>query len=64
MKDRAQRIALPVAVVVLIVVWIFLVATVVFDVAAPGWLTVAAMIAGIVAGIGAFVWFTRNARSL
>ncbi len=64
MKDVAKRIALPIAVAVLIVVWIFLVATVVFGLAAPGWLTIAAMVAGLVAGIIAFVWFSRNARSL
>ena len=64
MKALLARYALPVAVAVLVVVWLFFVATILFDLDAPQGVTVAMMIAGLAAGIVAFVWVSRHGRSV
>lgn len=56
--------ALPVAVAVLIVVWLFFVATVLFGVEAPGSVTLGMTALGLVTGIALFFWFNRHSRSL
>lgn len=64
MKALLARWALPVAVAVLVVVWLYFVATILFDLAAPQGVTVGMMVAGVVAGIVAFVWVSRHGRSV
>lgn len=64
MKELVKRYALPAAVAVLVVVWLYFVATVLLGVDAPAGLTVAMMVAGLVAGVVAFVWVSRHGRSV